>query len=262
MNIFNISQEIEDIFCQIEENGGEITPELEERLAISEDLLQDKLDSYRRVHSRYLAEAKICKEEESRIAKLRKSKENQAERLKDVMLTAVQKFGSTGKSGNKLINLPDAKLYTKSSACVELNADLVNILKESVLNIWRRANSQGAFEYVFGSTSNDVLLKMINDEFEANHPDIAAKVKEQYGHLFTISDLWSLNLKFEFNFNIIELNGYSTASVILSYLNNEDIDDSVNVTTEVNKINIKNKIVDGEAITFANLVNKDSLIIK
>lgn len=262
MNIFNISQEIEDIFCQIEENGGEITPELEERLAINEDLLQDKLDSYRRVHSRFLAEAKICKEEESRIAKLRKSKENQAERLKDVMLTAVQKFGSTGKSGNKLINLPDAKLYTKGSACVELNTDLVNILKESFLNVWRKVIHQGTFEYVFGHTSNDDLLKLINEEFEANHPDIAAKVKEQYGHLFTISDLCSLNIKFEFNFNIIELNDYYRAPVILSYLNNEDIDCAVNATTEVNKINIKNKIADGEDITFANVVNKDSLIIK
>ena len=41
MNIFNISRELEDIFFQIEENGGEITPELEERfyeLKPSEDL--------------------------------------------------------------------------------------------------------------------------------------------------------------------------------------------------------------------------------
>ena len=44
-NIFGISQELEDIFYQIEENGGEITPELEERLAITEDKLHDKLDN-------------------------------------------------------------------------------------------------------------------------------------------------------------------------------------------------------------------------
>lgn len=31
-NIYNITAELEDIFLELEENGGELTPELEERL--------------------------------------------------------------------------------------------------------------------------------------------------------------------------------------------------------------------------------------
>ena len=76
MNIFNISRELEDIFLQIEENGGEITPELEERLAITEENLHNKLDSYRRVYSKFMSDAKTCKEEETRIAKLRKTRKS------------------------------------------------------------------------------------------------------------------------------------------------------------------------------------------
>ena len=34
-SIYNITTELEDIFLELEENGGELTPELEERLAIT-----------------------------------------------------------------------------------------------------------------------------------------------------------------------------------------------------------------------------------
>ena len=39
-NIYNITAELEDIFLELEENGGELTPELEERLAITQDNLK------------------------------------------------------------------------------------------------------------------------------------------------------------------------------------------------------------------------------
>lgn len=38
-NIYNITAELEDIFLELEENGGELTPELEERLAITQIIL-------------------------------------------------------------------------------------------------------------------------------------------------------------------------------------------------------------------------------
>ena len=42
-NIYNITAELEDIFLELEENGGELTPELEERLAITQDNLKENL---------------------------------------------------------------------------------------------------------------------------------------------------------------------------------------------------------------------------
>lgn len=42
-NIYNITAELEDIFLELEENGGELTPELEERLAITQDNLKSNL---------------------------------------------------------------------------------------------------------------------------------------------------------------------------------------------------------------------------
>ena len=110
-SIYNITTELEDIFLELEENGGELTPELEERLAITQESLKSKLDSYRKAYTMFNLEAESCKKEEQRLAVLRKTKENNAERLKSVMLDAVITYGDLGKSGNKVINLVDSTLY-------------------------------------------------------------------------------------------------------------------------------------------------------
>ena len=74
-NIYNITTELEDIFLELEENGGELTPELEERLAITQDNLKSKLDGYRKAYTMFNLEAESCKKEEQRLAVLRKTKE-------------------------------------------------------------------------------------------------------------------------------------------------------------------------------------------
>lgn len=50
-SIYNITAELEDIFLELEENGGELTPELEERLAITQDNLKEKLNNCRKVYT-------------------------------------------------------------------------------------------------------------------------------------------------------------------------------------------------------------------
>ena len=46
MNIFQIEQELKELFDTLEENGGELTPELEEALAISQTDFVNKIKSY------------------------------------------------------------------------------------------------------------------------------------------------------------------------------------------------------------------------
>lgn len=49
MNIYQIKQELISIFDELEENGGELTPELEEQLEISQEAFRDKIESYTNV---------------------------------------------------------------------------------------------------------------------------------------------------------------------------------------------------------------------
>ena len=254
MNIFNISRELEDIFYQIEENGGEITPELEERLAITEDKLYDKLDGYRRVHSKLLSDAKTCKEEETRIAKLRKTKENQAEKLKDTMLTAVQQFGALGKSGNRTINLPDAKLYTKASACTELDNNRISILMQLFLDIYRIAWENDTLDKQYGCISDEELVIKINDKLIELYPNEEIVP-------FTTDDFNSLKLNFNFSYSLTDLNNIARFSLLQAWFDNAEICSNC-VSGEVNKTTIKNMINSGYNVTVANVVEHESLIIK
>lgn len=149
-NIYNITAEFEDIFLELEENGGELTPELEERFAITQESLKSKLDSYRKTYTVLNLEAESCKKEEQRLAVLRKTKENNAERLKGVMVDAVIDYGDLGKSGNKVINLVDSKLYTKNSKCAKIYENLNQIFIGLVL------------EYLQSLWNNDIIDKVIS----------------------------------------------------------------------------------------------------
>lgn len=255
MNIFNISQELEDIFYQIEENGGEITPELEERLAITEDKLHDKLNGYRRVHSKLLSDVKTCKEEETRIAKLRKTKENQAERLKDTMLAAVQQFGALGKSGNRLINLPDAKLYTKSSACTEVDLNRSSILMQIFLNLYHIPWEQDTLDAKYGCMNDSDLVDTINEELFKLYPN------EDNLQPFTIDDIKALKINFSFSYSLSDLNNIARFSLLNAWFDNEQCGNNF-ISADVNKTEVKNMIKDDYNISIANIVEHDSLIIK
>lgn len=254
MNLFNISQELEDIFLQLEENGGELTPELEERLAINEANLHEKLDGYRRVHSRFMSDVKACKEEEVRIAKIRKSKENQAERLKTNMLEAVMKFGNVGKSGNRVIELPDAKLYTKASACTEVDNNRASVLMQLFLDVYYFVWEQDTLDVRYGTMTEEELLNKINKKHIENHPHDEVT-------LFTIDDLHGLNINFNFSYNLSQLNNPARFSLLQAWFDNSGIGQN-SISADVSKTTIKAKINDGDDISIASVVYHDSLIIK
>lgn len=67
-SIYNITTELEDIFLELEENGGELTPELEERLAITQDNLKEKLNNYRKAYTMLNLDAESCKKRRATIS--------------------------------------------------------------------------------------------------------------------------------------------------------------------------------------------------
>ena len=46
MNLYQIEQDLLELYTQIEENNGEITPEIEERLKITQENFTNKLENY------------------------------------------------------------------------------------------------------------------------------------------------------------------------------------------------------------------------
>lgn len=258
-NIYNITSELEDIFLELEENGGELTPELEERLAITQENLRSKLDGYRKAYTMLNLEAESCKKEEQRLAVIRKTKENNAERLKGVMLDAVVAYGDLGKSGNKVINLVDSKLYTKNSKCVEIDENLNQIFIDLVLGHLSQLWSNDMINETGDSFDRTTLLDYINEEFIRKYPEQATKLKEETGHYFTLDDLIFIKIKFEIEKPIGNLCNRENFDLVNTFFNHGH---EMTRSSSVNKTIMKNILNDGIDISVAKLVENTNLIIK
>ncbi len=255
MNLFEIEKDIQDVFLELEENGGELTPEIEERLAINEQNLKEKLNAYRVAYSKFKADIDACKKEEARISCIRKVKENNAKRLSNTMYEAVVKFGNEGKSGNKVIDLFDAKLYTKKSKSCVIDEKYSDILKTIF------------FEYIFSLYDNGMLegesldservLYRINEALRNNYPEEAKELYEATGHYFTLEDLSTFNVNIQFNVSLYDLTKIDKYNIIDAYFGNTE----KAVIIEDNKPSRIKLLLDNN-ISFAKEEIGECLIIK
>lgn len=91
--LYGITAELNAILAQLEELDGEITPELEQALAINEGQFLQKAEDYGHAILNLKAMATAAKAEKERLASLQKFYENAQKRLTDALTTAMQAFG-------------------------------------------------------------------------------------------------------------------------------------------------------------------------
>ena len=188
-SLYQISTDLLDLFSEIENKETEWTNEEAEefykRFSIAEDELKSKLTNYYQAIQNWSSDMKECKEEEKRIAAVRKKYESRIECLKSAMLGAVQAFGTEGKT-NKFIELPTVRLYTKGSKAVKVNDSRIDIFLIEFEQIIRELYNNGCLEF-----GEDVDYVGILDSINAN-------VKAAYGNefeAFTLEDFNNLELE-------------------------------------------------------------------
>ena len=91
--LYGITAELNGILAQLEELGGEITPEIEQALAINEEQFVAKAEDYGHAILNLKGMAAAAKAEKERLAGLQKFYENTQKRLTDALSTAMQVFG-------------------------------------------------------------------------------------------------------------------------------------------------------------------------
>ena len=139
-SLYEISDELLSIFNEIENNDGEVNEEQLQALEIAQENLQEKLSSYKKAIRCWESDIDACKQEEKRIKAARQVKENRIDRLKDRMLGAVLQFGYEGKPNKKgktnhFYELPDGRIFTKTTESVEINENRINILINLLIEI-------------------------------------------------------------------------------------------------------------------------------
>ena len=144
MNIFNIKQELLDIFNEIEENEGELTPELEEQLNITQEEFKNKIKSYSDIVKMLENDIIDIKAEKARLNDLQKSKEKTIERLKKIMIDAIELFGDTTKFGGKFVDYGTGKVSIRNTQTIEVEEDVTNRFVNRALTClrWYKQNNQ------------------------------------------------------------------------------------------------------------------------
>ena len=192
-NIFNIKQELLSIFDELEENGGELTPELEEQLNITQEEFRDKIKSYSNAVKMLENDIIDIKTEKARLNDLQKSKEKTIERLKKIMIDAVELFGDTTKSGSKYLDYGTGKVSIRNTQVVEVEEDITDRFVNRFLTCLRWYQQNNQLDTI---TSSDVLeycnSKSPNEEDEKitilSEEDIA-QIKADINLDIPISDL-------------------------------------------------------------------------
>ena len=249
-SLYAIQEELLKLFGEIEANDGEITEEQLDVLNIKEEELKDKLESYYKAIQSWKADMASCKEEEKRIANTRKKYENRIERLKSVMLETVNTFGADGKN-NKFIELPTARIFTKTSKTVEIDEERIALLINAIISFITEAYNNGCLY-----TGEDV-------DFEGIIQAINANVIAEQGPDFkpyTIDDLSILAVDVTYNGTFVNM--FMSKEKVLELIASLYINTIVkqNTTKEAFKYTIE--INGPDKITIAKLVNNQSLQIK
>lgn len=128
--LYNIEREYLELAEQIEQAEGELTPELETALAITEGELQTKAVCYGFIIREAEGNIAIIDAELKRLTALKKSEQSKVDRLKDSISKAMQLFGIFK------VETPTLKLSFRSSKrCVgqslhPLPDELVTIVPE------------------------------------------------------------------------------------------------------------------------------------
>ena len=251
-SIFNIQQDLYSIFDSIEENEGEITPELEEALTIKREEFSTKIQGYVAFIKQLELDNKGIKEEIARLKDLQKSKEKTIDNLKKIMAMAIDAFGDTNKSGTKFLDYGTGKVSIRKSDSIEVDEEGT---KQFVNRFFRYFNW---LHFTNTANQQEVDVKDIVDFCNKTKQDDEEDVVDTN---YTDDDLANLQASLDFKVNLKDLitnpNGLKLINSLLDYKVLATIKPSVD-KTEVKK-EVKSN---GEIPTFAKYVIKDNVIIK
>lgn len=164
MNIFEIEQDLLSIFDEIEENEGELTPELEEKLAITQENFKNKVKSYINLIKIKEGELVTISSEIDRLKKFGESKAKLITRLQNIIIQAINKFGDTTPKGGKFFDYGTGKVNIRKTQIVGTNDELIKFIGSDLLhelNVRKETNQLNVLPPI---TKEEILAKLNTDE--------------------------------------------------------------------------------------------------
>ncbi len=119
-NIFNLQANYIALMNAIEEADGVLDEDLSELLKCTEENAMEHCEQLVSMKKSLESDCTIIDDEIARLTKLKGSKTNSINRVKESLLWLLNNFGESGKSGNKTIKLATNTVFTKSTPHCEI----------------------------------------------------------------------------------------------------------------------------------------------
>lgn len=225
MNIYQIEQDLLEIFDELEENGGEITPELEEKLAIKQDEFKDKIENYVNFIKKLQNDIVGIKAEEARLKALKDKKNNTIDKLIKVVISAINNFGDTKKSGVKYLDFSTGEVSVRRTPIVTVDDTLVKVVSSKVQDIITHTKEINHLDVYDRIRLNDISDSISKDNFQ----DTMSEVK-----VVSTDDLSHINIDLELTVPLKDIasgEGYKVIREIAKYTDDYKLGASVSKTT-------------------------------
>lgn len=131
-NIYQIKQDFLNIFDELEENGGELTDDLEEKLKITQDEFKEKVRAYAAAINLFNQDIEAIKVEQKRLKDFAAKKEKAINRLSSILVNAIEEFGDTKPSGVKYIDYGTGEISVRSNTAVEVDNTVVKNIEQAI----------------------------------------------------------------------------------------------------------------------------------
>ena len=254
MNIWQIQQELLSIFDELEENGGELTEELESQLTISKEDFRSKVENYTNIIKSIKADIAAIDEETKRLAVLKKSKNSLIDRLSKVIINAVETFGETTKTGSKFFDYGTGKVSVRNSQKVVLNDDKIEAISGELC---RAISSEAMIGNA--STREDFTFEDIIQRCE-NHVEYDDKGNAiNRGFEVTKEDIQNTVVDITFREHIQNLmkgDGFNLIKQLFMH------NSGTSMIPKIDKTQLKNEMKDTANITIGKIENNQTLTIK
>lgn len=129
-SLSQISEKFFLLYRQIEENEGELTPEIEDQLKITEEEFSEKIEDYCFLFEQYKAESGSTKDLAKKYTERAKSLENLSNKFGETIKQAIKLYGKSRKTDSGLtaydVDIPDGEITLTPTQSVIINSsDLV-----------------------------------------------------------------------------------------------------------------------------------------
>lgn len=254
MNIWQIQQDLLSIFDELEENDGELTEELEQKLAISQEDFRSKVENYTNVIKSVKADIAAIDEETKRLAALKKSKNSLVDRLSKVIINAVEMFGETTKNGGKFFDYGTGKVSVRNSQKVILDDDKIEAISGELCRAIASEAMMGNASNREDFTFEDIIQRCENHVEYDNEGNVI-----NHGFEVTKEDIQNTVVEITFKEHVQDImkgDGFNLLKQLFMYNN------STSMIPKIDKTQLKNEMKDTNNITIGDIEYNKTLLIK